>query len=115
MKRTNLLLLFTCCCMMGIGQNISLTFTGTGAVSQVGSITATNLRINQSVTFPGDETLILSVNIGVPEIPEPAGNGIFFPNPFSGRTTFTASIQDPQTINMRVQNLLGQVVYKSKL
>jgi len=34
----------------GIAQNISVTFTGTGAATQIDSVTATNLTTNQSVT-----------------------------------------------------------------
>jgi len=46
--------------MNSFGQNISVTFTGTGAATQIDSVIATNLTTNQSVTLPGNETLILT-------------------------------------------------------
>ena len=59
MKRSGLLAIMLFWTIMIIGQNIQITFTGTGESTVVDSVTATNLNTNQSVTLPGNETLIL--------------------------------------------------------
>ena len=96
------------------GQNISITFTATGADTQIDSITATNLSTNESITFPGNGTLLLTVGTGIPTVSEYTNRGMIFPNPFSGRATFTAIVENPQTIWLSVQNLAGQVVVQTK-
>ena len=40
-------------------QNIQITFTASGESNVVDSVTATNLTTFESVTLPGNETLIL--------------------------------------------------------
>jgi uncharacterized protein (TIGR02145 family) len=95
---------------VSFGQNISITFSGKGATTKIDSVTATNLRTNQSITLPGNETLVLSVKTGISTVPELSGTGTVFPNPFSDKTTFTTIIQKPQTVCLKVQNLIGQVV-----
>ena len=114
MSRSTLLIILMFGYLVSYGQNISVTFTGTGAVTQIESVTATNLTTNQSVTLPGNETLVLTVNTGVPTVPELAYIGIVFPNPFSGKATFMAVVQKPQTVYLKVQNLVGQVVAQKK-
>jgi uncharacterized protein (TIGR02145 family) len=95
-------------------QNMSVTFTGTGAATQIDSVTATNLTTNLSVTLPGNETLVLTVNTGVPSVYELINLGIVFPNPFSGRATVTTIVQQPQSVYLKVQNLAGQIVAQTK-
>ncbi|MFA6125796.1 MAG: FISUMP domain-containing protein [Bacteroidales bacterium] len=91
-------------------QDIQVTFTGTGESTVVDSVRATNLSTNESITLPGNETLVLALKTAVPSIEELTGNGMVFPNPFSGKATFVMSIQKPQTVFLKVQNLVGQVV-----
>ncbi|MFA5816216.1 MAG: FISUMP domain-containing protein [Bacteroidales bacterium] len=98
----------------GITQNISVTFTGTGAATQIDSVTATNLTTNKSITLPGNETLILTDNTGIPTVSELTNIGIVFPNPFPGKATITTMVQKPQTVYLKVQNLVGQVVAQTK-
>ncbi len=96
------------------GQNIHVTFTGKGAATQIDSVIATNFAKNKSVTLPGNETLILAVNTGVPLVSELINLVRVFPNPFSGRATFTTIVQKPQTVLLNVQNLIGQVIAQTK-
>ena len=98
------------CCLRSFGQNISVTFTGTGAATHIDSVTATNQRTNQCITLPGNETLVLTLNTGIPMVSEFTNQGMVFPNPFPGKATFTTVIQKPQTVYLNVQNLVGQVV-----
>jgi len=114
MSRSTLLIILMFGSMVSYGQNISVTFTGTGAATQIDSVTATNLRTNQSVTLPGNETLILTVNTGIPSVSELANMGIVFPNPFSGNATFNAIVNKPQMVFLKVLNFVGQVVVNTK-
>ncbi|MCX6225900.1 MAG: T9SS type A sorting domain-containing protein [Bacteroidia bacterium] len=114
MKRTKLLMVLVFYSLICWGQNISVTFTGTGAATQIDSIIATNLSTNQSVTLPGNETLLLTLNTGIPVISELTKNGIVFPNPFSGKTTFTTIAENPQNVYLKVHNMMGQVVSETK-
>jgi len=63
--KTFLLTILMFCSLMSLGQNFSVTFTGTGAATTIDSVTATNQRTNQRITFPGNETLVLTVNTSV--------------------------------------------------
>jgi uncharacterized protein (TIGR02145 family) len=99
---------------VSFGQNISVTFSAKGAATQIDSVTATNLRTNQSVTLPGNETLVLAANTGITSVSELAGMGIVFPNPFSGKAMFTTIVQKAQTVYLKVQNLAGQVIAQTK-
>ncbi|MFA6482922.1 MAG: FISUMP domain-containing protein [Bacteroidales bacterium] len=97
------------------GQDISVTFTGTGAATQIDSVKATNLTTNQRVTFPGKETLVLNANTGIPTVSNLTHTGIVYPNPFVGSTTFSMAVQQPQRVYLRIQNQIGQVVAQTKV
>lgn len=94
----------------GIAQNISVTFTGNGAATTIDTVIATNLMTGQSVTLPGNETLILAVYSGIPSLSGLTVMGMVYPNPFSGKATFITMAEKPQTVHLKVQNLMGQVV-----
>jgi len=113
-RKSTILIILMLIPMVSNGQNISVTFTGTGAATQIDSVTATNLRTNQRVTLPGSETLILTVNTGIPTALDLTNTGILFPNPFSGQSTFIRIVQNPQMVYLKVQNLVGQVVAQTK-
>lgn len=100
--------------IVSYGQNFSVTFTGTGSAITIDSVTATNQRTNQTITLPGNETLVLALNTGIPLISELTNQGMVFPNPFPGQATFTATFQKPQTVYLYVQTLVGQVVAKTQ-
>ncbi|OFY54599.1 MAG: hypothetical protein A2X22_03185 [Bacteroidetes bacterium GWF2_49_14] len=97
------------------GQNISVTFTATGAATQIDSVKATNLTTNQSVTLPGNETLLLTTNTGIPVVSELANRGIVYPNPFSGKAMLSISVMKPQIVFLKIQNMVGQVVSETKV
>lgn len=96
--------------MGSYGQNISVTFTATGAAAQIDSVTATNQSTGESVTLPGNETLVLGANTGIPSFDELSGTDLVFPNPFSGQTTFSTVVSRAQTVDLRIQNLVGRIV-----
>ncbi|MFO7617695.1 MAG: FISUMP domain-containing protein [Bacteroidales bacterium] len=96
------------------GQDISISFTGTGEAILIDSVNATNLRTGESITLPGDEILRLVSNSGILLPEEPAGHCLIFPNPFPGSTTLAITVNKPQTVNLSVSNLLGQTVAISR-
>ncbi len=114
MPRSALLIILMFCPLASFGQNISVTFTGTGAATQVDSVKATNLTTNQSVTLPGNETLLLTTNTGIPVVSELANSGFVYPNPFSGTAIVSISVMKPQTVYLKIHNLFGQVVSETK-
>lgn len=113
MKRTGLLaiMLFWGCII--IGQNIQVTFTGTGEATNVDSITATNLNTNQSITFPGDETLILEQSSGIMSFEESPFQLKLFPNPFDNSSTLIFTQSKSGKAQISASNLIGQVVFQS--
>lgn len=110
MSRIALVTALMLCAMISFGQDISVTFTGTGAATRIDSVKATNLRTSQSVTLPGNQTLVLTVNTGISSVSDLADQRMVFPNPFLGRTTFISIVQQAQTVCLNVRNMVGQVV-----
>ena len=94
----------------GIAQNINVTFSGTGTSAQIDSIRATNLTTNQSVTLPGNETLVLSPGNGIPSDLDTYEKDLVFPNPFSGQTIFSTHVNQAQIISLVIHNLAGQEI-----
>lgn len=113
MKRTGLLaiMLFWGCII--IGQNIQVTFIGSGEATNVDSITATNLNTNQSITFPGDEILILEQSSGIMSFEESPFQLKLFPNPFDNSSTLTFTQSKSGKVQISASNLMGQVVFQS--
>jgi uncharacterized protein (TIGR02145 family) len=95
-------------------QNLSVTFSATGAADQVETVTAKNMNTGWSITLPGNETLILSEGTGIPAEEVSFAAGTVYPNPFTGRATFRAEITKPQTVTVRVQGAAGQVVAQTE-
>jgi uncharacterized protein (TIGR02145 family) len=115
MARFLLLVLMMSVARISFGQDLSITFAGTGASNQIDSVTATNLTTGQIITLPGSATLILTPKTGIPVFEENAAEVMIFPNPFSGRTTIMASVPEPQQLKVKVQNLVGQVIAQTEV
>ncbi|MCX6225350.1 MAG: PKD domain-containing protein [Bacteroidia bacterium] len=114
MKKIFPLIVFLSVALISLGQNISITFTGTGAAGQVDSVKATNLATGQIITLPGSATLILTPKTGIPVFEENGAQVMIFPNPFSGRATIIAGVQEPMQVKVKVQNLVGQVIAQTE-
>ncbi|MEI7980073.1 MAG: FISUMP domain-containing protein [Bacteroidota bacterium] len=97
------------------GQRLNITFSPAGASPTVDSVRATNLRTNEHVTLPGNDTLFLFYSSGINNVPGLSRQGTVFPNPFAGRTTFVADIQKAQTVSLEVFNLAGRSVAHSQV
>jgi len=95
------------------GQNLSMTFSAAGEADKVDTVKATNLRTNESVTLPGNDTLILSRITGIITPPDVSQQGIVFPNPFSGRTALVATIRQAQQVSLELRCLTGQLLARS--
>ncbi|MEA1877671.1 MAG: FISUMP domain-containing protein [Bacteroidota bacterium] len=113
MKRSGLLAIMLFWAIMIIGQNIQITFTGTGEAPIVDSVTATNLTTNQSVTFPGSGTLILKQSSGIMSLEDNPMQLRLFPNPFDNTSTLTFNQSEPGKVQISASNLLGQAAFKS--
>lgn len=96
------------------GQNLNMTFTASGAAENVDSVKATNLRTNEYVTIPGNETLTLNLYTGITPQTVINNQGTVYPNPFSGKTTFVANVLKSQTVSLEVYNVIGQLVAETQ-
>lgn len=114
MNKIGLIAALLSCNLICYGQDINITFSATGDVSRIYSVKATNLSTGSSITLPGSETLILTKNSGIPATREVHTAGLVFPNPFSGRATFIAVSEVPQTVFVNIINLFGQVIAKAE-
>ena len=76
------------------------------------SVTALNLRTGESITFPGNETLILSSGTGIDLIDNDL-NAIIYPNPNTGQSSIVINVPEEQDIVISVRNQLGQLVCQS--
>jgi hypothetical protein len=114
MLKTVIFCLWMLSSMLLFGQNLNMTFTAAGAADKVDSVKATNLRTHESITLPGNDTLLLSVNTGIILLSELNSQGIVFPNPFPGKTTLVANIRKAQTISLEVYTLVGQSVARTQ-
>jgi len=85
MKANFIILLIFAAVLSGFTQDISITFTGTGA--EIDSVTATNQRTGESLTLPAGATLTLSLNTGILSLSETVPDVMAYPNPFSGSTS----------------------------
>jgi uncharacterized protein (TIGR02145 family) len=102
------------CFIIVSGQEIYVTFSATGAADRIDSVRATNLKTNLHVTLPGNDTLRLNMNTGISDPSDPNRDGIVFPNPFSGKATFVASVQRSQTVSVKVYNISGQTATQTQ-
>jgi len=96
------------------GQDLPMTFSATGAANTVDTVKATNLRNNESVTLPGNDTLFLSRSLDITVSPGIRHQGIVFPNPFSGRTSLVVPIRQPQQLSLELRCLTGQLLASTR-
>ena len=108
MKTKFTILLIFAVVFSGFTQDIDITFTGSGA--EIDSVSATNQRTGESITFPGSETLTLSLNTGILLLSEQAAEVMAYPNPFSGSTSLKAFVSRPQTMLVRLYDMTGRVI-----
>lgn len=97
------------------GQEINITFTAADEVVTIDSIKATNLSTNESVTLPGNATLVLKSGTGINDIPDSHSGGLLYPNPFSGVTSLLVRTPHSQKVVLRVQNILGGFLTQSEI
>jgi uncharacterized protein (TIGR02145 family) len=110
MTRPAILLILMFGFLASFGQSISVTFSGAGAAIAIDSVSATNMRTNQQVTLPGNGTLVLAIGTGISPVTDWSETAMVFPNPFTGKTTFSMVVERSQKVYLQVQNLMGQVV-----
>ena len=91
-------------------QDINVTFTPTGEATSIDSVTALNQRTKLSVTLPGDETLVLRQSTGIENVYSLGDQIMVYPNPFAGDSKVSFTINEPQKVNLLIQNMTGQVV-----
>jgi uncharacterized protein (TIGR02145 family) len=112
MKKICLLLAAMAFGVIGVGQDISLTFSCTGESTRIDSIRATNLTTGNSITFPGNATLILTSGSGIQDDGGINTGGLIYPNPFYTGTTLAIRSAGIQQICITVSDLSGRLLVK---
>jgi len=110
MKKIYLSTVFLVLSLYCLAQNIQVTFTAFREATTIDSITAKNQRTNQSVTFPGSETLVLSQSSGIKNIASPENQLAVYPNPFSSNSIVAVTLDEPVEASLIIHNLTGQVL-----
>lgn len=91
-------------------QEYVMTFTGTGASEQIDSIQATNLSSGESIIFPGDKELVLSLDSGIDVESGFPRNIQVYPNPFGSEAVVSISQSQSRNIRIRIANTSGQII-----
>jgi len=115
MRKPLIITIFMLSSVILCSQTLKMTFKAAGAATKVDSVKATNLRTNEYITLPGNDTLVLNVNTGIVTLNDINRNGCIFPNPFSGKTTFVAYVRTAQNVSVEVYNLSGQSVARTEV
>lgn len=115
MKKITLLLILLTGAIQTFSQDLYITFSGAGKSSVVDSVTATNLATNKSIKVPGNETLILSISTGIEGLNERMERARLFPNPFQHTASLSIDQTKAEDVIISVSNLIGQVIYQSKV
>jgi len=94
-----------------VNAQFTVSFTPTGTTSSIESITATNVRTGQSVTFDGSSSL----NFEVPtsSIESKIINYRYYPNPFNEQLTI--EYLNTKKSNMVVYDISGKVISATSL
>lgn len=100
-------------CLTVLGQDMAVTFSGTGGTAYIESVLVKNISTNQTINVPGNETLILGQNTGILNWDPEQINTSIFPNPFSSSCTLVFRTPDSGDAHISIRNLIGQIVYQS--
>lgn len=113
MKKTTLLAVMLLWASLTMGQNIQVTFTGTGEANIVDSVTALNMSTGEEITLPGNEVLILETVSGSDINNVLISDLKLFPNPFQHGSKVIFDQYVPGNVNVTIQNLSGQILFQS--
>lgn len=113
LRKTTVLLILVLGSVTVMGQNLEITFSGTGESTLVDSVTATNTATDQTVTLPGNETLILELTSRIESLKDPTFKARFYPNPFENTSTLRINQSKPEDVLITVRNLVGQLVFQA--
>jgi uncharacterized protein (TIGR02145 family) len=92
-------------------QNYQLTFSGNGASSVVDSVKVENLSQCTILSMAGDDTLLLTTQVGFPENKRQAGPSLFVtPNPSPGVFRASIEISDNSPVSVGLWDVCGKAL-----
>jgi uncharacterized protein (TIGR02145 family) len=95
-------------------QNITITFSGSGASTLVDSVTAKNLSTNESIILPGNDTLVLKKpSMDVTMSSNYSTIEEVYPNPFFGEAILSIAAKKSQFVQLLLSNSLGQMLART--
>jgi len=115
MKKLFLTSILSILCSVLIAQDITITFHSKVDTVEIDSISATNLRTNQTIKLLGGESLLLvKTPTSVNQLSSNLEIGYIYPNPTDGEATFCFSIDKSEEVEIRLYNANGQLLRQEK-
>ncbi|MBT3243213.1 MAG: T9SS type A sorting domain-containing protein [Bacteroidetes bacterium] len=108
--KTKLLLFLLSIAGIGTSQDFVISFTSGMNDIPLDSIMAENIRTGETVTFSGDQNLVLATSAGIDVTQVTDYKSETYPNPFSGQTTFNLTVPTPTKLDIRLFNSSGQLL-----
>ncbi|MEI7982674.1 MAG: FISUMP domain-containing protein, partial [Bacteroidota bacterium] len=114
MKKVTLFVIFAVLSLMKTeAQDYLISFTATGAVTFIDSVTVDNLTDRTSVTLGGGDTLHLTLGVGI-NLPE-LNHGVLriYPNPLTKESTMIFTSPETGIGAIRIVDLSGKTIYQT--
>lgn len=111
MKRLLILGVSLLTAILMFGQEIQVTFTGTGETEFVDSVTAVNMSTGEELTLPGNEILYLTSTSSIINIIDQEADLHLYPNPFGNRSKVTISQRVAELVQISIQDLSGRMLF----
>ncbi len=93
-----------------IAQDLTITFTAQGETTVIDKIIATNLTTDESITIPGNETLLLHSVTTKINTPKTDNDIVVFPNPYNSYTNINFQNDNHQKVTVTITNLSGTTI-----
>lgn len=97
-----------------LSQDITITFAAEGESSTVDNVVATNLTTNESVSLPGNESLVLHQSATKINKLLSESDVTVFPNPFDNNAKLNINSTKEQNVTIQLSNLSGKVMVSCK-
>jgi len=97
-----------------IAQDITISFKAEGESTTIDEVVATNLTTKESITVPGDQSLILQNSATNIEEQFSSGGMLVAPNPFVNNTKLYYSSDKEQLVTVQISDLSGKTITSVK-
>jgi len=92
------------------GQNYTISFTATGAVTTIDSVKVENITQGTSLSIIGNDTLHLIETSGIKDLSEKNENIKVYPNPMQGQTELSFYAEKSGNVQLIIYDISGKEV-----